>query len=116
METLNLQKISIPDSGWIGDYGLGSTGAGRRREIPCIRAVAPGSENWNYAERVAGTPDRPQAQNIVRPVLLYSRREGPMPWDGHDRRARWRLPTLIDVIEGVDVAKRLTRWASTRSC
>src|ERR1019366_3101946 len=41
------------------------------REIPLYPGVAPGSENWNYPERSAGTADRPQAQNIVRPVLLY---------------------------------------------
>ena len=41
------------------------------REIPLYPGVAPGSENWNYSERSAGTADRPQAQNIVRPVLLY---------------------------------------------
>jgi hypothetical protein len=40
------------------------------REIPPYPGVAPGSENWNYPERAAGTADRPQAQNIVRPVLL----------------------------------------------
>src|SRR5580704_6014633 len=41
------------------------------REIPLYAGVAPGSENWHYEERAAGTPDKPQAQNIVRPVLLY---------------------------------------------
>ena len=41
------------------------------REITLYPGVAPGSEKWNYPERSAGTPDRPQAQNIVRPVLLY---------------------------------------------
>jgi hypothetical protein len=41
------------------------------REIPLYPGVAPGSENWNYPEKAAGTLDRPQAQNIVRPVLLY---------------------------------------------
>jgi acetyl esterase/lipase len=41
------------------------------REIPLYPGPAPGSENWNYPEKSAGTPDKPQAQNIVRPVLLY---------------------------------------------
>src|SRR5947207_14229666 len=40
------------------------------REIQLYSGVAPGSEKWSYPERVAGTSDRPQAQNIVRPVLL----------------------------------------------
>ena len=33
--------------------------------------VAPGSEKWTYPEIAGGTADRPQALNIVRPVLLY---------------------------------------------
>jgi hypothetical protein len=41
------------------------------REIPLYPGVAPDSENWKYSERIAGTPERPQARNIVRPVLLY---------------------------------------------
>jgi len=41
------------------------------REIPLYPGVAPGSENWHYSERTAGTAERPQAQNIIRPVLLY---------------------------------------------
>ena len=41
------------------------------REIQLYPGVAPGSEKWNYSERVGGTPDKPQAQNVVRPVLLY---------------------------------------------
>ena len=41
------------------------------REIPLYPGPAPGSENWNYPEKSAGTPDKPQAQNIARPVLLY---------------------------------------------
>ena len=41
------------------------------REIPLYPGAAPGSEKWNYPEKTAGTAERPQAQNIVRPVLLY---------------------------------------------
>ena len=67
---VNLQKRSI-----LILAGLAITAwaqlAPPAREIPLYPGVAPGSENWNYPERVAGTPDRPQAQNIVRPVLLY---------------------------------------------
>jgi len=46
------------------------------REIPLYPGPAPGSEKWTYSEKSAGTADRPQAQNIVRPVLVrpkYSR-------------------------------------------
>ena len=80
------------------------------REIPLYPGVAPGSENWNYPERSAGTPDRPQAQNIVRPVLLYYPAEKAnavgtamivAPGGG--------FRTLMMSYEGVDVAKRLNQ-------
>ncbi|HXK05808.1 MAG TPA: dienelactone hydrolase family protein [Verrucomicrobiae bacterium] len=80
------------------------------REIPLYPGVAPGSENWNYPEKTAGTPERPQAQNIVRPVLLYypaekSRAAGTAmivaPGGG--------FRTLMMSYEGVDVANRLNQ-------
>lgn len=80
------------------------------REIPLYAGVAPGSENWHYDERSAGTADKPQAQNIVRPVLLYypaesSRAVGTAtivaPGGG--------FRTLMMSYEGVDVAKRLNQ-------
>ncbi|MEP6914963.1 MAG: dienelactone hydrolase family protein [Acidobacteriota bacterium] len=80
------------------------------REIPLYPGVAPGSENWHYEERTAGTPDKPQAQNIVRPVLLYYPAEKAAavgtavivaPGGG------WR--TLMMSYEGVDVAKRFNQ-------
>ncbi len=80
------------------------------REIPLYPGVAPGSENWHYEERVAGTPDKPQAQNIVRPVLLYYPAEKSLavgtamivaPGGG--------FRTLMMSYEGVDVAKRLNQ-------
>ena len=80
------------------------------REIPLYPGVAPGSENWNYEERVGGTPDSPQAQNIVRPVLLYypadkSKAVGTAmiiaPGGG------FRM--LMMSYEGVDVAKRMNQ-------
>jgi acetyl esterase/lipase len=80
------------------------------REIPIYPGVAPGSENWSYSERVAGTADRPQAQNIVRPVLLYFPAEKAnavgtamivAPGGG--------FRTLMMSYEGVDVAKRLNK-------
>ncbi len=80
------------------------------REIPLYPGVAPGSENWNYAERSAGTAENPQAQNIVRPVLLYYPAEkanavgtGMIVAPGGGFR------TLMMSYEGVDVAKRLNR-------
>jgi acetyl esterase/lipase len=80
------------------------------REIPLYPGVAPGSENWHYSERSAGTADRPQAQNIVRPVLLYYAAEKAnavgtamivAPGGG--------FRTLMMSYEGVDVAKRLNQ-------
>ena len=80
------------------------------REISLYPGVAPGSENWNYPERSAGTVDRPQAQNIVRPVLLYYPAEKAngvgtamivAPGGG--------FRTLMMSYEGVDVAKRLNQ-------
>jgi acetyl esterase/lipase len=80
------------------------------REIPLYPGIAPGSENWNYPEKTAGTPDRPQAQNIVRPVLLYYPAEKVKavgtamivaPGGG--------FRTLMMSYEGVDVARRLNQ-------
>lgn len=80
------------------------------REIPLYEGVAPGSENWHYEERAAGTADKPQAQNIVHPVLLYypadkSKAVGTAmivaPGGGYR--------TLMMSYEGVDVAKRLNQ-------
>jgi len=80
------------------------------REIPLYPGVAPGSENWDYQERAGGTPDNPQALNIVRPVLLYypadkSKAVGTAmivaPGGG------FRM--LMMSYEGVDVAKRLNQ-------
>jgi acetyl esterase/lipase len=79
-------------------------------EIPLYQGVAPGSEHWNYPEIAAGTPDKPQAQNIVRPVLLYY----PADKAAAVGTAAIVAPgggfrTLMMSYEGVDVAKRLNR-------
>jgi acetyl esterase/lipase len=80
------------------------------REIPLYSGVAPGSENWNYPEKSAGTADRPQAQNIVRPVMLFYPAEKAnavgtamivAPGGG--------FRTLMMSYEGVDVARRLNQ-------
>ncbi|MBS1857950.1 MAG: alpha/beta hydrolase [Acidobacteria bacterium] len=80
------------------------------REIPLYPGVAPGSENWHYPERTAGTPERPQAQNIVRPVLLY------YPADKASAAGTAIIVapgggfrTLMMSYEGVDVAKRFNQ-------
>src|SRR4051794_29005580 len=80
------------------------------REIPLYPGIAPGSEKWSYAEIVAGTPEKPQAQNIVRPVLLYY----PAEKAGAAGTAMIVAPgggfrTLMMSYEGVDVARRLNQ-------
>jgi acetyl esterase/lipase len=80
------------------------------REIPLYPGPAPGSENWNYAEKVGGTPDKPQALNIVRPVLLY------YPADKVHAVGTAMIIApgggfrmLMMSYEGVDVAKRMNQ-------
>lgn len=80
------------------------------RELPLYRGVAPGSENWTYSEKTAGTPQRPQAQNIVRPVLLYY----PAGKANAVGTAVIVAPgggfrTLMMSYEGVDVARRFNQ-------
>ena len=107
MLRVNLPKICIL-------AGLAVAGWARlappASEIPLYPGVAPGSENWNYAEATVGTPNRPEAQNIVRPVLLYYPAEKAnavgtamivAPGGG--------FRTLMMSYEGVDVARRLNQ-------
>jgi len=80
------------------------------KEISLYPGVAPGSENWNYPERAGGTADSPQAQNVVRPVLLYY----PAEKENAASTAMIVAPggafrTLMMSYEGVDVAKRLNQ-------
>ena len=80
------------------------------RELPLYPGAAPGSENWKYSEITAGTADRPQAQNVVRPVLLYY----PADKSNAVKTAVIVAPgggfrTLMMSYEGVDVAKRLNQ-------
>jgi dienelactone hydrolase len=106
---MNLQQRSIPILAGLAITAWAQL-APPAREIPLYPGVAPGSENWNYPERTAGTPDRPQAQNVVRPVLLYYPAEKASavgtamivaPGGG--------FRTLMMSYEGVDVAKRLNQ-------
>jgi acetyl esterase/lipase len=42
------------------------------REIPLYPGVAPGSENWDWSERLVTTASgMPMAQNVVRSVMLH---------------------------------------------
>ena len=107
MPRVNLPKICLLAGSALAGWAQLAPPA---REIPLYPGVAPGSENWNYPERTAGTTDRPQAQNIVRPVLLYYPAEKATavgtamivaPGGG--------FRTLMMSYEGVDVAKRLNQ-------
>ena len=80
------------------------------REIPLYPGVAPGSENWKYPEKTVGTANRPEAQNISRPVLLYY----PAEKASSVGTAMIVAPGggfrgLMMSYEGVDVAKRLNQ-------
>jgi acetyl esterase/lipase len=80
------------------------------REIPLYSGVAPGSENWKYPEKIAGTPDKPQAQNIVRPVLLsYPAEKANAVGTALIVAPGGGFRTLMMSYEGVDVAKRLNQ-------
>jgi acetyl esterase/lipase len=80
------------------------------REIPLYPGVAPGSEHWNYPERTAGTADKPQAQNIVRPVLLhYPADKAKAVGTAMIVAPGGGYRTLMMSYEGVDVAKRLNQ-------
>ena len=80
------------------------------REIPLYPGVAPGSENWNYPEKTAGTPDRPQAQNIARPVLLfYPADKAKAVGTAMIVAPGGGFRTLMMSYEGVDVAQRLNQ-------
>src|SRR5665213_169366 len=68
---------------------------------------APGSENWTWTERSAGSPSNPTVQNVVHPVLMYYPADKAKaigtavivaPGGG--------FQNLMMSYEGVDVAKR----------
>jgi acetyl esterase/lipase len=41
------------------------------KEIALYPGAAPGSENWTWTERNAGSPSNPTVQNVVHPELMY---------------------------------------------
>jgi acetyl esterase/lipase len=78
------------------------------KEIALYSGIAPGSENWTWTERAAGSPTNPTIQNVVHPVLMYypadkARSVGTAvivaPGGG--------FRNLMMSYEGVDIAKRL---------
>jgi acetyl esterase/lipase len=78
------------------------------REIALYPGAAPGSENWTWTERAAGSPSNPTVQNVVHPVLLY------YPADKAKAVGTAMIVApgggfrnLMMSYEGVDIAKRL---------
>jgi acetyl esterase/lipase len=78
------------------------------KEIALYPGAAPGSENWTWTERAAGSPSNPTVQNVVHPVLLY------YPADKAKAVGTAMIVApgggfrnLMMSYEGVDIAKRL---------
>src|SRR5476649_1923961 len=78
------------------------------KEIALYPGAAPGSENWTWAERPAGSPTNPTVQNVVHPVLMY------YPADKAKSVGTAMIVApgggfrnLMMSYEGVDIAKRL---------
>ena len=78
------------------------------KEIALYPGDAPGSENWTWTERAAGSPTNPTVQNVVHPVLLY------YPADKAKSVGTAMIVApgggfrnLMMSYEGVDIAKRL---------
>ncbi len=76
------------------------------QELPLYSGVAPGSEQWDYAEVAIQGKSGPQIKNVVRPTLLHFPAPQPVGTamivapGGGDR-------TLMMSYEGVDIAKQL---------
>ena len=105
-------RVSLPTICVLAALPVASWGqlAPPAREIPLYPGVAPGSENWNYPEKTAGTPDRPQAQNIARPVLLfYPADKAKAVGTAMIVAPGGGFRTLMMSYEGVDVAQRLNQ-------
>src|SRR5258706_11187302 len=88
---------------------LGEDLAVPSREIPLYPGLAPGSEKWDWSERIFTTPTgMPIVQNVVRPVLQY------YPADKAKAVGTAMIVapgggfmSLMMSYEGVDIAKRL---------
>jgi acetyl esterase/lipase len=88
------------------ETGEGALGASQ--VIPLYPDVAPGSENWNYSEKIIQGKSGPQVRNVVRPTLLY------FPAAQPNGTAMIVAPgggtrTLMMSYEGVDIARRLNK-------
>jgi acetyl esterase/lipase len=78
------------------------------KEIALYPGTAPGSEDWTWTERAAGSPSNPTVQNVVHPELMY------YPADKATAVGTCVIvapgggfQNLMMSYEGVDIAKRL---------
>jgi dienelactone hydrolase len=82
-----------------------------RQVIPLYSSDAPGSENWSWSERKAGSTTNPTIQNVVHPELLYY----PADKSAAVGTAMIVAPgggfqNLMMSYEGVDIARKLNSW------
>jgi len=97
--------LNLSVAAWSQTEGSDGT-LGATQVIPLYADVAPGSENWNYSEKLIQGKTGPQVRNVVRPTLLY------FPAAQPNGSAMIVAPgggtrTLMMSYEGVDIARRL---------
>jgi len=99
--------LTPPAAGEVGPAS-GTQLALPAKEIALYPGDAPGSENWTWTERAAGSPTNPTVQNVVHPMLLY------YPADKAKSVGTAMIVApgggfrnLMMSYEGVDIAKRL---------
>ncbi|QDU88936.1 Acetylxylan esterase precursor [Pirellulimonas nuda] len=85
---------------------------GAARVIALYDGAAPGSEGWDYEEKIVQGRSGPQVRNVVRPTLLYFPAAKPVGAAMPAGAAMIVAPgggnrTLMMGYEGVDIAKRL---------
>lgn len=79
---------------------------GAAEEIPLYPGVAPGSENWTYAEVEVPGKSGPIVKNVVRPTLLYYPAAHPVG-TGMIVAPGGGTKALMMDYEGYDIAKKL---------
>jgi len=77
-------------------------------EIPLYPGVAPGSENWTWSERAAGSPTNPTEQNVVKPELMvYPADRAKAVGTAVIVAPGGGFQNLMMSYEGVDIARKL---------
>lgn len=92
-------KLSAQSKSGVGTFDAAQV-------LPLYEGVAPGSEKWNYSEKVIEGKSGPQVRNVVQPTLLY------FPASNPNGTAMIVAPgggnrTLMMSYEGVDIARKL---------